>query len=293
MAGFNTLIGQLASSSNYTCTNQCSSCFTPLNGTSKLCGSFSVEESSSVQNKMGNFTLQEIFGTFSDDDLFEVVDKASFYSENCIKYSGDAFGNSEICFIVDYLGIPTDSEPIHCNITYNDVLCNSCLIPGFPTSVNSTANSTDEEDCIIADCTNVDAIYGTIIDVCQNIGLDGPFQYFALKDVMNGSTFTPGTCDDVDVPVATPTVAVPVVSSPSSTNTSTEMPTTAPVLITGPTSDDNSTTITKSPIRAPAPAPAPVLPAPITELPSGTARTLSTLPMCLLAVTCVSLVFFS
>jgi hypothetical protein len=271
VAGFNSLIGQLSSSSNYTCTNQCSSCFTALDGTtSQLCGLFSVEESSLVQNKMANFTLENIL-TLSDNDLLGLVDEARFYSENCIQYTGDAFDDSKVCFIVDFIGIPIDSEPVYCNITYNDALCQSCIIPG----VNSTTSN--DQECIVADCTNVDATYGTMINVCQNIGLGGPFQYFALKDNVNVTTFSPGVCDGVTTPTGpspmAPTSSAPITSpSNPSTTTTTETPTSTPVFVSEPSLDDN-TTSTKAPIRAPIPTP--VLPAPI----SGTTCTISTLSM--------------
>lgn len=270
VTGFNTLLGQLASSSNYTCANRCSSCFTALNGNSKLCGLFSVEESTSVKNKMGNFTLDEILNNFTADALVGLVDEATFYSKNCIQYTGDAFDNSELCFIVDYKGLPYDNDAIYCNITYNDVLCNSCIIPDVPTNANSTANSTDDQGCFIADCTNVDATYSAMINTCQNIGLGGPFQYFSLKDVVNGTTFTTGTCDGVATPTA-----------PATTPSATEIPTAAPILISGPTSDDNVPS-TKAPIKAPAPVP--VLPAPVATPTSGTTRTLSPLSMGALTV---------
>ena len=283
MEGFNTLIGQISASSKYTCTNQCSSCFTELNSTSKLCGLFSTEESSNFTNKMPNLTFEEIqtFAQSSDDDAaLAFVDDVRFYSKNCVLYTGDAFDNSELCFIIDYKEIPSESEPIYCNITYNDVLCNSCIIPGVPTNINSTANSTDDIDCIIADCTNVDATYGTLIDVCQNIGIAGPFQYFSLNDVANNSTFSPGTCDDVVTPTL-PTSAAPV-TSPSTTKI-TESPTTVPVLISGDNTTTNNTTTTKAPIKAPAPTA--VLPAPA-EAPttsSGTTPTQSNFSMSFLA----------
>ena len=199
--GFNTLLGQIATSSNYTCTNQCSSCFTALNSNSKLCGLLSLEESSSVKNRVPNFTLEEIL-TFSDDDYFKIVDEARFYFEDCVQYVID-FDKSELCLSIDYMvmpmEIPSEIESINCNLTYNGVRCNSCILPIVPYNANSTAStsSTDDPDCIIADCTNVDATYGTMIDVCQNIGLGGPFQYFARTD---SSAFTPGTCDDIVTP---------------------------------------------------------------------------------------------
>jgi hypothetical protein len=252
--GLNTLIGELSSSSNYTCTNQCNSCFTAFDNTTKLCGLFSVEESSSVQNKVGNFSYDQIL-FLSDDDLLGLVDEARFFTANCLQYTGDVFDNSELCFIVDFMGVPNDSETVYCNITYNDVLCDSCIIPGVP----SNSNSSDDQECIIADCTNVDATYGTMINLCQNIGLDGPFQYFALKDVVNDSTFTPGTCNGDATPTG-PAPTIPTssgpVTIPSPTTSTMVIPTSAPVLNSKPTTSDQNTTTTNAPIRASAPTPA-------------------------------------
>jgi hypothetical protein len=229
-----------------------------------------------VKNKMGNFTLDEIFN-LTDDAVLGLIDEAAFYSKNCIQYTGDVFDNSELCYIVDYKGLPNSNDATYCNITYNDVLCNSCIVPGVPTNANSTAN-TDDQVCIIADCTNVDATYGTMINTCQNIGLGGPFQYFSLKDVVNGTTFTPGTCDGVATPTA-----------PATTPSATEIPTAAPILISGPTSDDNAPSI-KAPIKAPASVP--VLPAPVAGPTSSTARTMSPLLMRVLTVMFTSVIVF-
>jgi hypothetical protein len=49
--GFNTLFGQLEAMNQYTCTNQCASCFTVLDSaTTPSCGVLSIEESSAAKS---------------------------------------------------------------------------------------------------------------------------------------------------------------------------------------------------------------------------------------------------
>lgn len=273
--GFNTAVGELFLFSNYSCMTQCEACFASLDttATTQVCGLFSVEDSTRVENKKGNFTWEEIFA-INEADWNELVDTAEFYRKNCVQYTGDAYGNSKVCFSADVMSLAFD-KPLYCNITYNDVLCSSCIISDVMSNASSTSNSTgtNEESCLIADCTNVDATYGTMIDLCQNTGLTGPFQFLSLPDIVTDTTFTPGTCDGDTIPDATPTVPTttsPVVVTSPSSNT-TDMPTTAPVLVNGPApTKSNTTNTTTTPVRAPATTP--VLPAPTT---SDATRTLS------------------
>ena len=266
---FNTLVGQLMFSSNFSCTNECSSCFVSRdnNGT-VVCGFFTVEESSDIQTGAGNFTMEDILAGPTNEDIAALVDTAVLHMENCVQYTGDAYGNSKVCFITDLTSLPDETEPVFCNITYNDVLCDSCVVPGV--AFNSSDDAAGE--CIVADCTNVDATYGTMIDTCEMVGVGGPFQFFALRDVVNATTFTLGTCNDnVPAPsttVATPPTVLPTANTtgPTSTTdiTTTSVPTSVPVLISEPTEPDNTT----APMRAPAVVTAPVLAAPVLILPT-------------------------
>ena len=282
---FNTLVGQLMFSSNFSCTNECSSCFVSRNDNGTVvCGFFTVEESSDIQTGAGNFTIEEILAGPTNEDIAALVDTAVLHMENCVQYTGDAYGNSKVCFITDLTSLPDETEPVFCNITYNDVLCDSCVVPGV--AFNSSDDAAGE--CIVADCTNVDATYGTMIDTCEMVGVGGPFQFFALRDVVNATTFTLGTCNDnVPAPsttVATPPTVLPTANTtgPTSTTdiTTTSVPTSVPVLISEPTEPDNTTTTT-APMRAPAAVvTAPVLAAPVL-LPtttSDTTRRCHTLP---------------
>ncbi len=247
-----------------------------LNGT--VCGFFSVEESSNIQTGEGNFTIEEILAGPTNEAFAALIDTAVLYMVNCVQYTGGAYGNSEVCFISDLTSLPDETEPIFCNITYNDVLCDSCVVPAV------AFNTSDAGECIVADCSNVDATYGTMIDTCEKVGVGGPFQVFALRDEVDATTFTLGTCNGgMDVPVATPTVAAPPTVLPTantgpSTDATTGMPTTAPVLISEPT-DENTTAPAKAPVTAPVLS-APVLPLPTSDTTRRTRR--STLPLTVL-----------
>jgi hypothetical protein len=181
---FNTLFGQQRELSNQTCRTPCEQCYSPLgNGTmtSKICGLINTFVSYETYSLMSNFTFQEInTGNYSS-----AVD-GKYNGLQCMQYSGDQYDNSKVCFTYVYL---LSNDENYCNITYNDVLCNSCTI--------------SSNGCFSADCTNVDTTYGTMIDLCQKVGLSGPFQIFNAFAEADNTTYTAGTCDiDAPAPVA-------------------------------------------------------------------------------------------
>ena len=137
---------------------------------------------------MGNFTYEDILNISASDD--SGFGTGIFQYEQCIQYTSDKYSGSEIC--ATFENEPSNSDILYCNITYNDVLCNSCSV------------SADDDECITADCTNVDETYGTMIDTCKELGLDGPFQFIYILQEAENTTFTQGSCD-VDVPEPTPT----------------------------------------------------------------------------------------
>jgi hypothetical protein len=197
---FNRLIGELSAISNYTCNNNCESCFTFATDTNKTCGILSVEELTSVQNREGNFTFQEI-ASLTSDDIVELIDQARFYTKDCIDYTTGP-NTGTLCLLTDFIGIPSANDTLYCNITYDNTLCNSCFIP--PATIT-------DDDCIMADCTNIDP--AAMINVCNDTGLVGPFQFFVVSSMdIDNTTFTLGTCNTggSDVPVATPVAAIPI-----------------------------------------------------------------------------------
>ena len=126
------------------------------------------------------------------------LDVGRYSDEYCIQYTGDKYSNSEVCFtVVTEVATNTDFGVQYCNITYNDVLCNSC---------------TRSNQCIVADCTTVDATHGTMIDTCQLKGGNGPFEIIFVLLGADNATFTTGSCD-IDVPA--PTVPAPSVLAPT------------------------------------------------------------------------------
>ena len=205
--GYNTLIGELKESFNSTCQTPCEECFTPFNSSgvaSKFCGLINNDDSLDAQYLMGNFTFENI--TNGAASSIEDFITGIYRYEECFQYTGDQFSNSEVC--ATYVNeVDIDSDILYCNITYNDVLCNSCTV------------SEDEEDCFVADCTNVDAIHGTMIDLCQNVGANGPFQILFVLQEADSTTFTTGTCD-IDAPAPMAPVKSPA-ASPTQKNTPT------------------------------------------------------------------------
>lgn len=224
--GFNALIGELSSYSNYSCTNACDSCFMTNDGTTS-CAIFSTSESSSVQNRPGDFTFQQIStNNVTQQDVFDLIGSATFYSSDCIVYTTpESYKDNELCFTINFDGIPSDTNDIICNITYSDVLCNSCIIPSLPAGTNATS---DEGDCVIADCTNIDT--NAMIDTCNGIGLVGPFAYLALdRSSIDSSTFTVGSTGACQIDAIVPTSAPIVVPTPATEATPTITPVTADV----------------------------------------------------------------
>ena len=180
--GYNTLIGQVKDTYYLTCQTPCEQCFTPFgngNMTSKICALFSLDESFVTVYPTSNFTFNDITnGNTSAGDISEFVG-SHLISSYCLKYTNDQYDNSEVCLTY---GNINSNFAMYCNITYNDVLCNFCTLSA-------------DDDCLIADCTNVDATYGTLIDRCQKIGVNGPFQFNIAVAEPENSTFVIGTCD--------------------------------------------------------------------------------------------------
>jgi hypothetical protein len=128
--------------------------------------------------EMSNYTFDEIpFAILDDFAVGPVVDT------QCIQYTGDIYDNSEVCVMI---AATLPSPESSCNVTYNDAVCSDCTI-------SSTTF------CLTANCTNVDPTYGTMVDNCERIGLDGPFQIVTVWFEADNSTFTTGSCD-VDAP---------------------------------------------------------------------------------------------
>jgi hypothetical protein len=197
---FNALISQVKESFNSNCQTTCEECYKPFsNGTtgmtSQICGLFTSSSSAIYEFEMTNFTLDQILNGTVDPNDFAIGELSG---SQCVQYSGGIYDDSEVCVL--YL-TTLPSQEVYCNITYNDMQCNSC-------SISSTT------DCISADCTNVDATYGTMIDDCEGVGLDGPFQIITVINEADNSTFTTGSCD-VDAPVKSPVVS-PSAPTPTS-----------------------------------------------------------------------------
>ena len=171
MLGYNTLIGQLRDSYNFTCQTQCEKCYTPSDNssvTSKLCGLFNTDESSAIQYRMGNFTLEDLTSGNKSESDFRALIFGQYSGEECIQYTSDEYDNIELCLAITTDISSNSEDSLYCNITYNNVLCSSCSI----------AN---------ADCTNVDATYGTMIDECNNVSANGPFQispYWTMSTII-------------------------------------------------------------------------------------------------------------
>ena len=187
------------------CQTPCEQCFTPFNNSgnaSTLCGLFNTEDSYDAKYSAGNFTFEAIINATLEDFVTGIAS-----SDYCIQYTRDQFSNSEVCVI--YMNELSEPDTFYCNVTYNDVLCNSCTV------------TPDEDECLIADCTNVDATYGAMLDSCQNLAADGPFQAVYLLDAFDDTTFTVGSCD-VDVPARAPSAAgnAPAVSPSKNAPTS-------------------------------------------------------------------------
>jgi hypothetical protein len=186
---FNRLLGEISIVSNYSCINTCEACFTFANETSETCGTVRVDQSGSIQGREGNFTIEEI-ASFSDASLAEVFDQVSSYSNNCIDYTTSPYIGS-LCLTVEYMGFPDENDTVYCNITYDNELCNSCTIQ----------SDSIQSDCMKADCTNIYS--AAMIDVCNDTGLVGPFQFFAFENMdIDNTTFTVGKCTPVRAPTA-------------------------------------------------------------------------------------------
>jgi hypothetical protein len=201
--GFNQALGQLARSSEYSCLNDCESCFADNDGNT-LCGIWETREAMSIANRPGNFTLQQILSqNITTEDTIALISNATFAFDNCITYTVNQSGT--LCASVNLTTIPVEGKDQPCTITYNDVTCNSCLITGV-------------DACFVADCTNVHG--DTKIDSCSTgggtDGLVGPFVFLRyLSDDFGNSTGTntttvisPGRCDVAPLEpalVATPT----------------------------------------------------------------------------------------
>ena len=207
---FNKLLGEMKDSFNRTCQTPCEQCFMPFNASdnaSKLCVLYTNGDSYNTQFRTGNFTFEDILNITSSD--IEESAREIYHFEECFHYTSEKFSDIEIC--ATFESEPTDIEMFYCNITYNNVLCNSCAI------------SADDDECITADCTNVDDKYGTMIDTCQKLGLDGPFQFVYILQEADNTTFTVGSCD-VDVPEGGPSgpvkspIASPTKNNPQTSN---------------------------------------------------------------------------
>lgn len=207
--GYNTLIGQLQESANSICQTPCEECFAPFDPfnisglTSKVCGLFTTNISYFIDYGAGNSTFEDLTSVNGSGSDIGPLDVGRYSDEYCIQYTGDKYSNSEVCFtVVTEVATNTDFGVQYCNITYNDVLCNSC---------------TRSNQCIVADCTTVDATHGTMIDTCQLKGGNGPFEIIFVLLGADNTTFTTGSCD-IDVPAPTvlpaPSVLAPIEPAP-------------------------------------------------------------------------------
>jgi hypothetical protein len=203
---YNTLIGQIHESYFITCQNPCEQCFRPIdsyNTATKQCASFTSDDVLVMKVSKSNFTFDEI--PTGDPSDFATIE---YSSTHCIQYTDDQYDDSKVC--MKYVEIiPSDS--IYCNVTFNDVLCNFCTI-------------SPDTYCVVAYCTNVDAIYGTEIDICQRleVGVHGPFQILSIWYKDKYTAFTPGTCDIDGLTLSEKSMNGPTVSkSESNTNIST------------------------------------------------------------------------
>ena len=203
---YNSLLSQIVEFSAATCETPCEQCFVPIGNSgdaTELCGLFSTENTLDAKSQPANYTLEDIIN--GTETTFQDLIVGTSNSGFCIQYTRNQFSNSEVC--VTYINeVVAESDLLFCNVTFNGVLCSSCTI------------SADGDECLIADCSNVDSMYGTMLDSCQKTGVDGPFQIVFLLDEADNKTFTEGSCD-VDVPEPTPSApAKSPATAPSKNN---------------------------------------------------------------------------
>lgn len=189
--GFNQALGRLTRSSEYSCVNQCESCF------DTYCGLWQTSQGLTIANRPGNFSLEEIAAqNISSDDIFALINTTTFHWDSCITYTINQSGT--LCASVHLNSIPDEEQDQPCSITYNNQACNSCVL-------------TAAEPCFVADCTNLDEDGGAMIDTCTDTGLVGPFA--ALRYMLDDDSdpeqdinITLGRCDvPALAPMAAPT----------------------------------------------------------------------------------------
>lgn len=227
---YNREVSQLYVSSSFSCENDCESCWTNTNSSVTSCGIFTQSQTTKFSVMPVNFTLDEILN-MTTDSFTSLFTELEFDFTICNTYSQGQSG--EICFSGAFEG-NTES----CEITYNDVPCNSCTVGNDPINF-----------CVIADCTNIDPQAN--IDNCAGTGLVGPFEFiaFSVEDTTN-TTFTIGTCDgNPIVPVAAPAPA------PISTPTVVSPPVTSPTIVSSPISSPMTSPSTPAPFVVPVAVP--------------------------------------
>jgi hypothetical protein len=220
---FNTLFGTLYSGSAFVCENGCESCY------KGVCGLLAVTKESSIAYGKSNFTVDQILTNQIDSTPF--ISNFTFFLKNCVQYTSGTISDGQLCFgVVIESAAEANSAQHMCNLEYDGVPCNSCVID---------LASTD--GCYVADCTNIDA--SAMIDSCSGTGFVGPFVLLGVLRSGNitGSSLTLGSCDVQPTPIA------PIAPSPI------KAPVASPVEV--PATAPTGSPITAAPMKSPSEAP--------------------------------------
>jgi hypothetical protein len=246
---FNTLFGTLYSKSAYMCANGCEACF------DGVCGLLETTRETLIAYGKSNFTADQILNDLIVETPF--VANFTFYLKNCVQYTSGTTLDGQLCFGIDLNNAAeATSRQQMCNLEYDGVPCNSCVV-----------DLVSQEGCYAADCTNIDA--SAVIDSCGGTGFVGPFVFLGVlrNDNITGSNLTLGSCDVQSTPTA-PTAPTPnkaPVTAPTAPVSEPTAPVSEPTApVSGPTAPvakpTAPVTAPSAPVKAPVKAPSAATP---------------------------------